>query len=81
MAIIFAGVFHTKRGAVPVVRRGHGVFSATAGCEFVGDGASWAAALGLLVWIALVVVLPLVYGREYLASRTPGVPVPRPSTS
>jgi len=52
------------------------------GVWFLGrDGSSWATALGFLFWIALVVMSPLVYGREYLASKTRGVPVSGPSAS
>ncbi|NHN41285.1 CPBP family intramembrane metalloprotease [Halorubellus sp. JP-L1] len=72
MAVIFAWLFNGSGGAIPVVMLGHAVFNATPAFEFVADGPGWAAALGLLVWLGLLVGLPLVFGREYLAPRSPG---------
>lgn len=71
MAAIFAWLFNGSGGTTPVVMLGHAVFNTAPVFEFAGDAQSWLTALGLLLWIGLVVVLIAFYGREYLAPSSP----------
>lgn len=71
MAALFAWLFNASGGTVPVVMLGHAVFNATPVFEFAGEAPGWLSALGLLLWIGLVVLLVIVYGRDYLAPTGP----------
>lgn len=71
MAVVFAWLFNGSGGTIPVVMLGHAVFNATPAFEFTGDAPSWLSAVGLLLWLGLVVVLVAVYGRTYLAPTSP----------
>lgn len=71
MATIFAWLFNGSGGTIAVVMLGHAIFNAAPVFEFAADAPSWLTALGLLLWIGLVVVLIAVYGREYLAPSSP----------
>lgn len=71
MAAIFAWLFNGSGGTVPVVMLGHAVFNTTPVFEFANDAPSWLTALGLLLWIGLVIVLIAAYGREHLAPSSP----------
>ncbi|WP_177209240.1 CPBP family intramembrane glutamic endopeptidase [Natronobacterium haloterrestre] len=71
MAIVFAWLFNGSGGTIPVVMLGHAVFNATPAFEFTADAPSWLSAVGLLVWLGLIVMVVVVYGRNYLAPTGP----------
>lgn len=71
MAAIFAWLFNGSGGTIPVVMLGHAIFNATPAFEFTGDAPGWLSALGLLLWLGLVIVFVAVYGRDYLAPISP----------
>lgn len=71
MAVIFAWLFNGSGGAVPVVMFGHAIFNATPVFEVVGGTPDGLTALGLFLWLGLVLLLVIVYGRESLAPISP----------
>jgi len=73
MSIIRAWLFNASHGTLPVVMLTHATVNTGSIFEPVGPLPNGLprTQLGLFVWIALVIALVAVYGREYLAPRAP----------
>lgn len=71
MAVIFAWLFNGSGGTVPVVMFSHAIFNATPVFEVAGAAPDGLTVLGLFLWLGIVILLVIVYGREYLAPMSP----------